>query len=260
MTYLELVNSVLTRLREETITQDELELAKNPYWEFIGTAVNDAKARVEDAWEWGALRGTDSFQLAQDNAQVSGPTIALPDSQDGHYLIKRIATYPNTTTSAAFSGIRTYMRWVDIDRMRTTHYSNPDSASVGQPMEFAVNGVASTTGLHPFGLLQQGQTRLTVWPYPSDDEYWVEIDRVKSQPKLVSADTRLKVPPLPVLTLATALASRERGEVGGTPTSELFAMADNYLSDAIAQDAAMYANELDWWANTNEARTNVRFA
>ena len=260
MTYLELVNGVLTRLREESISAGQLELDTNPYWAFIGTAVNDAKTRVEDAWEWGALRGTDTFQLSQDNAQVSGPTIALPDSEEGKYLIKRVASYPNTTNSPAFSGIRTYMRWVDANRMHLTNYSNPDSASEGQPMEFAVTGVASTTGLHSFGPLQQGQTKLTLWPTPPDDKFWVEIDRVRNQGKLVSASTRLQVPPLPVLTLATALASRERGEVGGTPTSELFAMADNYLSDAIAHDASLYSNELDWWANTDETQTNVRFA
>ena len=158
MTYLELVNGVLTRLREESISAGQLELDTNPYWAFIGTAVNDAKTRVEDAWEWGALRGTDTFQLSQDNAQVSGPTIALPDSEEGKYLIKRVASYPNTTNSPAFSGIRTYMRWVDANRMHLTNYSNPDSASEGQPMEFAVTGVASTTGLHSFGALQQGQT------------------------------------------------------------------------------------------------------
>jgi hypothetical protein len=48
--------------------------------------------------------------------------------------------------------------------------------------------------------------------------------------------------------------------VGGTPTSELFPIADRHLADAIADDSALYANELDWWANTNESKTNVRFA
>jgi hypothetical protein len=41
-----------------------------------------------------------------------------------------------------------------------------------------------------------------------------------------------------VLHLAVAFASRERGETGGTSTQEYFTMANKYLSDAIALDAA----------------------
>ena len=83
------------------------------------------------------------------------------------------------------------------------------------------------------------------------------VDRVSHQQTLANASDRLLVPSLPVYTLATALASRERGEVGGTPTSELFAIADRHLSDAIAQDSSLYPDELDWysaggdWVNTN---------
>ena len=58
-------------------------------------------------------------------------------------------------------------------------------------------------------------------------------------------------------TLATALASRERGELGGTPTSELFAIADSQLSDAIARDAQSYPNDIDWFYRGRDNETNI---
>ena len=88
----------------------------------------------------------------------------------------------------------------------------------------------------------------------------IGIDRTSHQGPLVNATDRILVPSLPVFTLATALASRERGEVGGAPTSELFMTADRHLSDAIAQDSTLYANELNWYANDQDYNTNVRFA
>ena len=51
MTYLELVNDVLIRLREaevETVSQTD-------YSKLIGKFVNDAKRQVEDAYSWNVL-------------------------------------------------------------------------------------------------------------------------------------------------------------------------------------------------------------
>ena len=56
-TYLTLVNSVLKRLREKTVTS----VSQNQYSQLIGEFVNDAKREVEDAWNWDCLRGTYSF-------------------------------------------------------------------------------------------------------------------------------------------------------------------------------------------------------
>jgi hypothetical protein len=257
MNYLQLVNAVLIRLRENTITEAKLD--SDPYWRFIGSAVNDAKDRVEDSWQWSALRGTDTFQLSNASPQATLPDVALENSKDNHYVIKRVNVYPNTTASPSFEGTRNYLRWTNVDRMRQ-NYQNPSAAGSGQPQEFAVTGRATDTGPLPFPTAQVGEIKLSLWPFPVDGEYWMEVDRVRHQKSLTVAADELLVPSLPVYTLATALASRERGEVGGTPTSELFSIADRHLADAIAQDSALYANELDWWANTDESQTNVRFA
>ena len=60
----------------------------------------------------------------------------------------------------------------------------------------------------------------------------------------MSSDTdTLAIPSQPVIHMAVALLARERGETGGTSTPEYFAIADKYLSDAIAMDAQKHPEE-----------------
>ena len=54
MTYLNLVNNVLRRLREDEVSS----VTDNTYSKMVGDFVNDAKKMVEDAWDWSALRTT----------------------------------------------------------------------------------------------------------------------------------------------------------------------------------------------------------
>jgi len=56
-TYLQAVNDVLTRLREQTVTT----VALTDYSQLIGKFVNDAKRQVENAFNWNALRQTISI-------------------------------------------------------------------------------------------------------------------------------------------------------------------------------------------------------
>ena len=62
MTYLELVNGVLRRLREDQVSAVD----QNPYSLLIGDLVNDAKRIVEDAWDWSALRTTLTISTTAD--------------------------------------------------------------------------------------------------------------------------------------------------------------------------------------------------
>jgi hypothetical protein len=255
MTYLELINNVLTRLREDEIPSLD-SLANDPYYKFIGTAVNDAKDRVEDAWQWSALRGSDTLLLDPAPVLQPGdfaPNFSLPNSADNHYIIKGFYRSSTTFTDPKYDPVR----WTNKNHM--IQLQSNGTPPLGSPTEIAVNRRDQTTG----------DITVVVYPTPNPTDLLI-IDRVNHQPSLngtLAVDNpdgldrnRLKVPSLPVYTLATALASRERGEVGGTPTSELFAIADRHLADAIANDSALYADELDWWANTNESATNVRFA
>ena len=50
MTYLQLVNSVLRRIREDEVSS----VSQNNYSKLIGEFVNDAKRTVEDSYDWTA--------------------------------------------------------------------------------------------------------------------------------------------------------------------------------------------------------------
>ena len=51
MTYLQAVNKVLKRLRENTVSSVDETL----YSRLVGEFVNDANRMVEDAWDWSEL-------------------------------------------------------------------------------------------------------------------------------------------------------------------------------------------------------------
>lgn len=241
MTYIQLINAVLTRLREDTINVSQVD--SDPYFRSIGAHVNDAKVRVEDAWQWSALRGSDVVRMDNPSVEaVIGSAFALPDSADNHYIIKGFYG-SNDSNPSQYHNVRQISRDLMVQR-----YASGTNTPSGRPTEVAINKREVVSG------------NIQIIVYPVQELTSTDtliVDRVSHQQTLVSSEDRLLVPSLPVYTLATALASRERGEVGGTPTSELFAIADRHLSDAIAQDSSLYPDELDWysaggdWVNTN---------
>ena len=52
MTYLEIVNNVLKRLREPSVSA----VTDNEYSQMIGTIVNDSKREIENTHTWNAMR------------------------------------------------------------------------------------------------------------------------------------------------------------------------------------------------------------
>ena len=74
--------------------------------------------------------------------------------------------------------------------------------------------------------------------------YSLRFDVIKRQADLSANTDSLLVPAMPVVHLAVALLARERGETGGTSAAEYFQIAEKFLSDAIAIDAAKHPEEM----------------
>jgi hypothetical protein len=240
MTYLELINKVLDRLRLDRINAGQVD--STPFYRGIGAHVNDAKRQVEAAWPWGALRDTDIVPLASSEECC----YSIAQSADRTYKINTVFASRPSVPGAA----KHLVRQVSADKMRANYLGQ---VPTGTPQEFAVVGTDSV-----------GDIKIQVFPLPETNElggliWQLEVDRVANQPEMIDPEVQINVPSLPVYSLALAYASRERGEVGGTPTSELFALADAHLADAIAYDSALYENEMDFFASGagKMAQTNV---
>ena len=214
MTYLQLVNSVLRRLREDEVSS----VSQNSYSKLIGEFVNDAKRTVADSYDWTALRTT--FKVSTDTTSFN---YILTGSQNRMKVLDVI-----NDTSDFFMQYRG-SRWMDNAFLIET-------PPLGSPQFYSFNGVDAN-----------GDNGVDVYPKP-DGVYQLRFNVVLRTEDFTTDTERLGVPSSPVIQLATALGARERGETGGTSAAELFALADNTLADAIAIDASQHPEENIWYS------------
>ena len=204
------MNSVLRRLREEETTS----VTSTTYVKMVGDFINDAKTLVGQAADWSALRETLTISTtASDN------TYSLTGSGDNVKVMSVI----NDTQNC-------FMEYQTKDWFNDALYIS--NAVEGAPKYFTYNGLDSN-----------GDTQVLVGPTP-DGVYSLRFDLTKRQADLTANTDSLLIPAQPVIHLAVALLARERGETGGTSTAEYFQIANQYLSDAIAIDAAKHPEEM----------------
>ena len=215
MTYLQLVNSVLRRLRENEVTTVD----QNSYSKLVGELVNDAKRIVEDAWDWSTLRDT-----------LTVDTVANTFS----YALSG-TNYRSKTLDVINDTSDTFMKQASSSWMNKAYLiETPPSSS---PFYYSWNGANAS-----------GELIVDVYPKP-DAVYSLRFNLVQRTDDFTADTDTLSAPSAPVVQYATALAARERGETGGTSAAELFALADATLADAIALDAARFPSETIWTYN-----------
>jgi hypothetical protein len=212
MTYLELVNSVLRRLRESEVDTVDATL----YTKMIGEFVNDAKRNVEDAYPWNALSETLS---------------ATTTSAIFNYVLEgsgqrfRILDVLNDTSNSMMTLAPT--TWMDEKFLLTT-------PATGAPKYYNFNGVDAN-----------GDTQVDLYPIPND-AYDIRFNIIKPQVPLSANSDRLLVVPEPVIFLAYSKALAERGEDSGIFSNEAYAMYLQSLADAIAIETGRYIEEQEW--------------
>lgn len=210
MTYLNVMNNVLRRLREEEVNS----VNDSTYSKMVGDFINDAKTIVEQATDWSALRETLVISTVADDNLYS-----LTGCGDDVKVMSAI----NDTQNC-------FIEYQTKDWFNDNIYVSNEVS--GAPKYYTYNGLDSN-----------GDTQILINPKP-DGVYSLRFDVIKRQAELTTDSTNLLVPEKPVIHLAVALLARERGETGGTSTAEYFSIADRYLSDAIAIDAAKHPEEM----------------
>lgn len=213
MTYLQLVNKVLIRLREDEVSS----VNENQYSKLIGEFVNDSLRQVEDAWDWSALRTTLTV-----NTQIGVYNYVLTGSGNNSKLF-----YVINDTSNYFIDYKA-QSWFS-DRFLNNDLQN------GSPRNYTFNSVDAN-----------GDTTVDVYPIP-DSVYALKFNMAVRTKELANDSDTIKVPFTPVVHLAHALATRERGESGAQSTPELLYTAERTLSDAISLDAAKHPEETTFY-------------
>jgi len=206
MTYLELVNDVLIRLRESSVTT----VGETAYSSLIGKFVNDAKRQIEDSFNWNVLSTTVTITTVANTSSYS---------MTGAGQKFQVNDAINTTSDVGLQNI-------SFVRMnRNLNFATP---ATGVPAEFAFNGVDGS-----------GDTKVDLYAIP-DGVYTILFDLAVPQAALSSDGTSVKVLDYLVAQSAYARALIERGEDGGTASSEAYALFRGMLSDAIALESTRY--------------------
>ena len=220
MTFRGLINEVLIRLREDTITSDwsgDINDSSDisAYQKVIGSLVNDAKRHVEERHDWLNLRET------VDIATVDGTeNYNLSSGQE----IKIMDAVNNTTGMHLRQVGRTYINTVTYPSQNT-----------GEPLYYGFNGSDASNNL-----------KVDLSPVPTE-AHTISFDILKYQAELATASTVLSVPERPVILGAWARAIAERGEDGGTQSSLMAQEASEALKQAIMLDSGNTRYETDWY-------------
>lgn len=218
MTYIELVNSVLRRIRESEVTTVQGAGNSNSYARLIGDFVNEAKSQVENAWKWSALRRTLTATTVDGtfNYEIQG-------SQNNFQVLSVL----NDTSDIV-------MLYKDADWFNEAFLlTNPQR---GIPTFYNFNGVSA-----------DGDTQVDIYPIP-DGVYTLRFNVVLRNVPLSGDSDPMEIPSRPVILLATAMAIEERGEDGGQQSMNAYAAAQSALADAVALDAGRHPEETVWYS------------
>ncbi len=210
MTYLEIVNKVLRRLRENEVTT----VNETPYSKLIGEFVNVVKREVEDSWEWGVLRNT---LTATTTNNIFNYTLV-----DSTTRIK-VLDIINDTSDIILQQRST--KWFDQQFLLS-------SAQKGAPAYYNFNGISD-----------DGDSQIDFFPIP-DGVYAIRINCIVPQPELEADADILAVPYQIVVEGTLARAISERGDDGGYAEQE--ERYRSVASDLIAIEAMQRPDELTW--------------
>lgn len=211
MTYLQLINKVLVRLRQTTVASlAEAGATLN------GHFVNQAKEEIEDMGPWISLRAEGLITTVANTATAS-ITTATTNERSYVYNDDLGPQIFETTTN----GVRRRMTLVDREVLRAMKEQDT-TQTAARPQYIAFDKSASGMTAH-------------FYPTP-DAVYTFKVVVVTPQAELTVASTALTIPSKPVWMLAAAYAAIERGEeLSGEPNG-LMAQARIAIDATVLHD------------------------
>jgi len=213
LTYLELVNKVLVRLRERQVTTVDA----NAYSRLIGEFVNKIKRDVESAYSWESLRDSWSCYTTADVVtyymQDAGPSVVALDAF-------------NAKSNCRLEPVSS--------RQMDDFLTLPHPPGRGSPRYYVFNGTN-----------EANHVKVDIYPSP-DAAYILQWNLYALQGDFDEDNDTLALPYRPVIEGALAMAYQERGEDGGQASIAQWEIHKQALSDAIAFEAAKTEEDQVW--------------
>lgn len=218
MTYLQLVNSVLRRLRESEVDTVQGTGNSNSYARLIGDFVNEAKSQVEAAYDWSALRSTLTLTTIPDifNYELNGAKTNA-----------KLLDMWNDTSN------------IEMEYKDSNWFNNEflmADPQRGIPTFYNFNGVST-----------DGDLLIDIYPVP-DGVYSLRLNMTLRNSALSADSDTTVLPTRPIILLATAMAIEERGEDGGQQSINAYQMGASALSDEISFDIARHPEDTIWYS------------
>jgi hypothetical protein len=214
MTYLQLINDVLVRLRETEVSTN----TATDYSKLIGRFVNDAKRQIEDSFSWNVL----------------GQTVTITTTPGTHIYSMTGAGQKFQVMDAI--NVTSNVGLQNISFVQMNRFQNLVPAISGIPEYYSFDGVDGN-----------GDTKVLLYARP-DGVYTIPFSLTVPQAPLSSDNTLVLVPDALVVQNAYARALVERGEDGGLNSSEAYNLYRGMLADQIALEGTRYPENQEFVA------------
>jgi hypothetical protein len=276
MTYFEMVNEVLIRMREMPISLDDGGVNSetlDPQQRLVCKFVNDARTFVERAHTWNACRKVWIIDLAHGVSRYNlrggteQSTVSFIRYDDGPILQEVHQNEISSRPSHQAKPLWFAPSWVSNDAVAPVEIP-PTEYNVSEYGHHTAEYGRDTRIIRPPA---EQCVQIEIWPKPDNTfggtgdvyEYTVAqygLGMWAAKGKMLHAygyiqpyplkdnDDPIIVPDDPVMHFALAYALSERGEAGGGGAQQAFALAKQYLSDAISWDANNSRGEYIWEA------------
>ena len=213
MTFLNVINNVLRRLREDEVTTWN----ETAYSTMTGDYVNDAVSLCQNAHNWSAL-----FTDIDINTSAGVGEYTLNSlGQMG-----QIYTAYNDTDNCDLKQIplRDLKRMIDFN----------EGSTDGSPTYYAFIEPAAND-----------DPRILVYPTPNDTQS-LRFSVKRAQGIISSDTTEILIPEQPVIQYTLAYLMEERGELGGSSSIVAFEKAKTTLTSYVALDAERHPDIYLW--------------
>lgn len=213
MTYLEIVNKVLQRLREDTVNT----VNSSPYSLLVGDFVNETIREVEDAHDWNSLK----------------VTVSLP-TESGTFRYSLTGANQRSKILSVYDGGRQVAMYRMNPSVMTKKYMTED-VTTGNATHYSQNGLDSA-----------GVPVVDLYPIP-DGTQTIYVNMKIPRDIITDGTTEIDLPNHCLILGAYAKAIQERGEDLGVNLQMALRSYEVALADAIAIDTHQNREEYDWY-------------